>query len=195
MHMDNTINLALGFVLGVLSSAVFWYALLFIKPNIAVSREVALNPKTNKLRIKVINRSWRFAKDLHASLLIGDRHLEGDIFTIGVLKELPLGNASLSMLAPIQDLYKPWWPPTIYVFNTETLTDELALLMAPPVGERRLEFTLQATDAMSNTTSVQVITYRPCDIKLGGFVDSMSLYVTGPTLEEQNQAVLPPKKY
>jgi hypothetical protein len=187
--MEMLVNLVIGVVLGVIASAVFWRVLLFFKPKFEISPEAALHPETNELRIKVINRSRSYAINVRASLVIADRYLKGDAPTVEVLLELPLINGTVSALAPIQYLHKPWVPATIIFFYTDALTDELNLLLSPAKGEKRLRFTLQATHARSNTTDVKVVTYGPGDVKLGDFVAPMSGRVTGVSLAELAQRV------
>jgi hypothetical protein len=171
MSMDFILNLIIGFVLGILSSMAFWYGLLLVRPSIQISPVIAFDIKKERLRIKIINRSRRYAKDIRARLVLAERTQEGKVFKISVFREVPLRRDTVFALSPIQYLYKPWYPPTIYVFSTKELNNTISELSSPTKGDRRLRFTLMATDALSGATTIQTTTYRSQDIKIGGFID------------------------
>lgn len=105
--------------------------------------------------------------DVHATLTISELRSVGDIAKRKVVRRLPLKSSYISILAPIQDLDKPWTPLTAVTFTTEPDPDAFGLLSAPTPHERRLVLTLTVSDALSRSQVVQYVTFRAVDVKQG----------------------------
>jgi hypothetical protein len=72
--MEFFISQVIGFLVGILSSWLFWYALLLAKPKIVISKNIVINRKKGSLLVKVINRGRRQATDIQASLALVERY-------------------------------------------------------------------------------------------------------------------------
>jgi hypothetical protein len=156
----------IGFLIGILSSWTFWYVLLLAKPKIIVSRNIVFNKKKGSLLIKVMNRGRRQATDIQASLALVELDTIGRFFT---LHSAQLRKDSLPALAPKHESHKTWGLRTAYVFATDEGTHILEKLSSVHQNEKRLVFTLSATDGLSGTKTVQQISYRLEDVKSGRF--------------------------
>jgi hypothetical protein len=156
----------IGFLVGILSSWAFWYVLLLAKPKIIISKNIVFNKKKGSLLIKVMNRSRRQATDIQASLALVERDTIGRFFT---LHSAQLRKDSLPALAPKHESHNPWGLRTAYVFATDEGVQILEKLSSAHQNEKRLVFTLSATDGLSGTKVVQQISYRLEDVKSGRF--------------------------
>ncbi len=159
-------NQAIGFFLGLISSWVFLYLLILIKPKIGISSVIVFNPNTGALLVKVRNLRRRQATDIHTSLSLVERKSDGRLFT---LQSAKLRRDNLLALAPIQDLKKEWQLLSTFVFATDEGQEMLEKLTYPSNGEKRLVFMLSTTDAISGTKNVQQVTYCLEDVKNGKF--------------------------
>lgn len=164
--MEIVANQLFGFLIGVLASGVLWYLLTHVKPKIAISSVIAFNPDKGSLLIKVRNERRRQATDIYASLVLIERKPDGRLFTLHSAK---LRKDLFPALAPIQDLTEPWGLPTTVVFATDEGEKLLEIIASKTNGEKRLVFTLSATDALSGTKIVQQITFGQENIKYGKF--------------------------
>jgi hypothetical protein len=156
----------IGFLVGISSSWAFWYVLLLAKPRIVISKNIVFNKKKGSLLIKVMNRSRRQATDIQASLALVERDTMGRFFT---LHSAQLRKDSLSALAPKHESHNPWGLRTAYVFATDEGVQILEKLSSAHQNEKRLVFTLSATDGLSGTKVVQQTSYRLEDVKSGRF--------------------------
>jgi hypothetical protein len=156
----------IGFLVGIFSSWAFWYVLLLAKPKISVSRNVVFNEKKGSLLVKVMNRGRRQATDVQVSLALVERDSIGRFFT---LHSAQLRKDSLPALAPKHESHKPWGLRTAYIFATDEGVQILEKWSSANQNERRLVFTLSATDGLSGTKFVQQTSYRLEDVKSGRF--------------------------
>ncbi|MBD2068237.1 hypothetical protein H6F93_12015 [Leptolyngbya sp. FACHB-671] len=156
----------IGLLVGILSSWAFLYVLLLAKPRIIISKNIVFNKKKGSLLIKVMNRSRRQATDIQASLALVERDTIGRFFT---LHSAQLRKDSLPALAPKHESHNPWGLRTAYVFATDEGVQILEKLSSAHQNEKRLVFTLSATDGLSGTKVVQQISYRLEDVKSGRF--------------------------
>jgi hypothetical protein len=156
----------IGLLVGILSSWAFLYVLLLAKPRIIISKNIVFNKKKGSLLIKVMNRSRRQATDIQASLALAERDTIGRFFT---LHSAQLRKDSLPALAPKHESHNPWGLRTAYVFATDEGVQILEKLSSAHQNEKRLVFTLSATDGLSGTKVVQQISYRLEDVKSGRF--------------------------
>jgi hypothetical protein len=164
--MEFFISQVIGFLVGILSSWLFWYALLLAKPKIVISKNIVINRKKGSLLVKVINRGRRQATDIQASLALVERDNSGRFFTI---HNAQLRKDLLLALAPVQESHKPWGLRTAFVFATDEGVQMLEELSIVNRGERRIVFTLSATDGLSGTKIVQQTAYRLEDVRSGRF--------------------------
>ncbi len=164
--MEFFISQLIGFLVGILSSWIFWYALLLAKPKIAISKNIVFNQKKGSLLVKIINKGRRQATDIQASLALVERDSSRRFFTI---HNAQLRKDFLPALAPIQESHKAWGLRTAFVFATDEGVQMLEELPIVDRGERRIVFTLSATDGLSGTKVVQQTTYRLDDVKSGRF--------------------------
>ncbi len=164
--MEIVINQFIGFLIGVLASGVLWYLLTHVKPRIEICSVIVFNPRKGSLLVKVRNERRRQATDIYASLVLIERKPDGRLFT---LHSAQLRKDFFPALAPIQDLTKSWKLPTTGVFATDEGEKLLEILASKTNGEKRLVFTLSATDGLSGTKVVQQIAYSQENIKYGKF--------------------------
>jgi hypothetical protein len=161
----------IGFLVGIFSSWAFWYVLLLAKPKISVSRNVVFNEKKGSLLVKVMNRGRRQATDVQVSLALVERDSIGRFFT---LHSAQLRKDSLPALAPKNESHKPWGLRTAYIFATDEGVQILEKWSSANQNERRLVFTLSATDGLSGTKFVQQTSYQLEDVKSGMTMETSS---------------------
>jgi hypothetical protein len=165
--MDFFLGQIIGFVIGILSSWVFWYFLLLIKPNVQISNIVNYLPEKKAFQIKIINKGKRQVVDVQADLFIAERPMVGNSFKMISLYRFKFKRDSVTALAPIQDLEKPWKLLTATTFTTEPNEDALNLMLSPSQYEKRLVFTLSASDGLSGSKVIQRVAFRAKDIRQG----------------------------
>src|SRR5881227_3814816 len=104
----------LGFVLGVLASVAFWGLMHWLKPDLRITSNVAFNPKTGRLGIKVANFSRRKATDIEVHIATASRPV-GKIMT--TRKIAALRWSTVLALDGRQNINKnPWGLPTTFTF-------------------------------------------------------------------------------
>ena len=128
----------ISFILGMLSSWVFWRFLLTTKPNIAISPIIAYSIAANTLTIKVINIGKRQAVDINAFVFLGERSNEKSTTAI---YDPELEENHRIALGPIQDLKTPWVLPTATRFKILDAKKILEMLSASKIADRRIVFT------------------------------------------------------
>ncbi len=155
-----------GFVVGILSSYIFWLALALTKPKILISPFAVFYPTDGSLRIKIINNSRRQVVDIKVYVAV-DEIISGKRKTIHipVLKS----DNRFALEGSHKDKDIQWGLPSSTVFVIYDGKQILDLLNPSNKLERRLLFTLSATDAISNSKSVQRVSYRHSDIEHGEF--------------------------
>jgi len=164
--MEIIVSQSIGFLIGVLSSFVFWYLLIRAKPYVAVSPVVVFNPSSRHLLIKVRNESHRQSTDIQASLALLERKQDGGLVTLHIPK---LQRDTLIALGPIQDLNKPWSIQSAFTFVVEDGQKTLELLTQQDDKEKRLVFVLSITDGLSGTKVVHQVVYKAENVKQGKF--------------------------
>lgn len=169
MSVNEVVNLVIGFVLGIVASWVFWYWQINIKPRIAVSPMCAYDPDSGTLGIRVINRSIQQATDIKVRLLVAQ--VQGSWYD--TIYTPVLNRDSLFALRPYKRPMKFWRLPGSSIFETQDGAKIVELLSQQGQTERRLIFTLSATDALTDALSsskvIQRVSYQLSDIQVGDF--------------------------
>ncbi|MER2511482.1 MAG: hypothetical protein ABTQ25_03515 [Nitrosomonas ureae] len=165
------INIILGFFVGILSSYVFWLALVLTKPNIAISPFAVFYPSDGSLRVRIINKSRRQAVDIKVYLAVDEltpRNTRRTIHTPNLNSDY-----RFALEPKHKDMDFKWGIPTATTFiayDGQKILD----LLAPSNGpERRLLFTLSATDALSGAKIVQRVSYSHENLRHGMFVGGL----------------------
>ncbi len=165
------INLIVGFLMGILSSYVFWLTLALTKPKIAISPFVVFNPKDSSLLVKIINMGQRQAVDIRINLAVNEVTLSGLRRTIH--KPELKTDYRFALEPKHKDMDNKWGLPTstsFVMYDGQRILD----MMEPSNGiERRLVFTLSATDAISGAKIVQRTSYSYTDIRYGEFSNGL----------------------
>lgn len=164
--MENVINQLIGLVVGLLGSYVFWRYMIIVRPKIKISPFVLYSPKSKRFFIRVMNFGRRQVTDIQVRLLLSERINEGEgAVTIG--RYVPkLRRDSLFALGVRRDYGNLWKYSPVHNFSTDD--DEQELLekfLKPSDGDKRLEFQMLASDALSGTTVAYSTVYSPKDIK------------------------------
>lgn len=172
------LDLIVGFLVGVLSSYAFWLTLALTKPKILFSPFAVFYPTDNTLRIKIINNTNRQVVDLKGYLAV-DEIISGKRRSIHVatLKD----NTRFVLEAKNKDKDLQWGLPASTVFIAYDAQQMLDLLKPSNEVERRLLFTLSATDAISGSVSVQRVSYLYDDIQHGEFYGGLIFKVKKPS--------------
>jgi hypothetical protein len=165
MSVNEVVNLVIGFVLGIVASWVFWYWQINIKPRIAISPMCAYDPDSGTLGIRVINRSRQQATDIKVRLLVAQ--VQGSWYD--TIYTPVLNRDSLFALRPYKRPMKFWRLPASAIFETQDGAKIVELLSQQGKTERRLIFTLSATDALSSSKVIQRVSYQLSDIQVGDF--------------------------
>lgn len=169
------VNLILGFLVGILSSYAFWAALSVVKPNIEISPFVVFDPKNGSMRVRIRNKGRRQAVDI--KVLAGVDEVMPNKFRRSVHKPSLRNDYRFALEPKHKDMDLNWGLPTVTTFVIPEGQHVLDLL-APSQGlERRLLFTLSATDALSGAKVVQRVSYTYQDIKQGEFQDGFGFEV------------------
>ncbi|MBC7818816.1 MAG: hypothetical protein IAG10_18145 [Planctomycetaceae bacterium] len=162
------LGIAIGFILGLISSWLFWRWQLMIAPHFTISSQIAVRPALHdpsKLvyQIKIVNRSARSIIDMTASLGVGEVAREGlGRKTIHLVKLRP---EAPTYIGPATGHYDPWSITCVHYYTSEPDNRVSELL----TEERKLVFTVQATDAHSGTTVLKRVLYEAKDIVKGHF--------------------------
>jgi hypothetical protein len=165
MSSIDILNMVIGLVVGVISSWLFWYFLLLTKPKVSISPMAVYNEEDDTIGIRVINNSRRQAADIRVLLFLAEIHKPW----VSTIRTIPLRKDYLFALGGKQNLGKFWVLPTSTIFGAQGGKELMGLLGKSTGGERRLVFTLSATDAISGSKIIQRVTYRLDDIKFGKF--------------------------
>lgn len=167
--MTEVVSQLVAFFLGIAASFAFWYFLLVVKPKVQIAPFATYEPLEDRLRIKIINRGRRQVTDLQATLTITEQRLVQGGFRLINVHNLPLIREELFALGSVRDYGKPWSLYPIYIFSSKQAGAALKMMESSGTDERRLVFTLSATDSLSNTKMIQRVSYAPVDIKEGKF--------------------------
>lgn len=158
------INIAVGIIVGLVTSCIFWRFLLFLKPKVAISPMIARSATTaTKYSIKVVNRSNRQVINLSARCTFewkvpipGGRKSKGTVIDLNTEAFPVLGKRS-----EIKDAFGIN-PVRIFVFTFDDLEQKLN-------DQSCIVFTLSATDAESGTTVIQSRQYQKDKVEVGEF--------------------------
>ncbi|MCW5206900.1 hypothetical protein VU08_08265 [Desulfobulbus sp. F5] len=177
MLTDQFIAAEVGFFVGFVTNAVFWKYMLFLRPNVSLSPQVAkeVDQKNGQIlyRFKIRNNGKRQA--VNVSLIVtlcrlkdvaGGR-ISSNIGTILSMK-------NVSALAECSVSWIPWELPPIYIFVAKPNFNAEEELGKP---NTRMIATLSVTDAQSGTTHVQRTTYRKEDVVDGDFIKGLSFEI------------------
>lgn len=169
--MSSAIGIIVGFIFGFLSCWLFWRFQLTVKPIFSVSSQVASwpnqnNPARKVYQIKIVNLSsrpiinMRAKLGVHELILYERGHRRPTIYNIEMSP-----SSSEAILGPKRKVIDPWSITNIHYYTArpDKIIEDLF------IGERRLVFTIQATDATSNTTIIRRYTYSKEDIVEGKF--------------------------
>lgn len=160
-----------GFILGILSSWIFWRWQLMVKPEFCVSTKIAMSPSpadsTKRVcRIKIVNKSSRFIIGLIAKCSIQEINLSNvgpGRINRSTINLVP-GNEEI--IGPRRKNFNPWEVNNVQYYRFE-FDDDLEQILRQ--DNRRIVFTVQATDAQSSTTIIRRITYIWEDFIWGSF--------------------------
>ncbi len=170
-------EMSIGFVLGVVASAVFWGMQIAIRPRIAVSDSVAMrssrNPAVPFYEIKVVNKSCRHVVDLILKLQIDEDVRDGRGPRRRRKHIVAVTTRNATLLGPSSGQKDIWAVGPSHYFQTEPDPRVDQLLS----GDRRLVATIQATDALSGARVVIRRSYTRSDIKHGRFEPDSGLQV------------------
>ncbi len=178
MLTEQVIGAVVGFLVGFVTNAVFWKYMLFLRPNVSLSPQVAkgINSENGHTlyRFKIRNNGKRQA--VNVSLIVTLCRLKdvpGGRISSNIGTILPIKN--ISALAGYSTSWTPWELPPIYIFVAKpnfNLDEELDKL------NTRMIATLSVTDAQSGTIHVQRTTYRKDDVVVGDFLKGLSLAIS-----------------
>src|SRR3569623_1715989 len=170
MSTELLISQAVGFMLGLATSWVFWRFMLLLRPDVRVAAMIAKGhsrkePDRIVYRLKIANYGRRQAINISIGAAIC-RLADlpgGKICT--VMKRLPFKQSAIPAIGPKTKLGDSWGLSPVYVFVSTPEFDVPALM----ANNERLLVTLKATDAISGTTVVTRQAYLLADIKEGDF--------------------------
>lgn len=177
MLTDQFIAAVVGFSVGFVTNAVFWKYMLFLRPNVSLSPQVAkeIDQKNGQTlyRFKIRNNGKRQAVNI--SLIV----------TLCRLKDVPGGRISssigtilpkknVSALEKYSTSCTTWDMTRTYIFVARPNFNAEKELGKP---NTRMIATLSATDAQSGTTYVQRTTYRKEDVVNGNFTKGLSFEI------------------
>ncbi|MCI0561633.1 MAG: hypothetical protein MN733_24350 [Nitrososphaera sp.] len=172
--MEDLLTQFLGFVIGILSSWVFLYVLLFVKPQVRISPFVCYLPDQDLLHIRVMNWGRRQATDISVQSRVEETFVVPDGFRRRTLFRPAMTFDTLVALNPLRK-WNPndvWSLPVSVNFSVKGGKHVIDLMSKAPGNERRFGFTLSATDSLSGTKVVQRIYYTIDDIKVGVFAET-----------------------
>ena len=169
------IDLIVGFIVGIISSYIFWLTLALTKPKILISPSAVYYPKDGSLKIKIINNSRRQAVDIQVETAV-DEITSGKRRTIH--RPTIKNDTTRFALEPRhKDKDIQWGLPASTIFVIIDGKQILDLLESSNKLERRLLFTLSATDAISGSKSVQRVSYLYSDIQHGDYCGGLNFKV------------------
>jgi hypothetical protein len=147
--MQLLIGQALGLLAGTVACWIFWRWLLLKKPDVRLASELALNPETGRLGVKIANFGKRQANNAEIRIASVRRTSEGRLIT---LTDARLRASSVLALDPKDNMDVPWCLPTTYIFVCQNGADLCRDISAVKDGEeRRIVVTLSVRDAISGT--------------------------------------------
>ncbi len=176
--MSDIIAFLAGLFSGVLSNVLFLHYLRFHKPRLEISPLVAFDPATERFKIKVFNSGRRQITDIEAKLSVYENRAFPEGHRRVRLRVVPLGSSSVIALGCRRNFGKPWALSPVNIFVTKKAPYVTALLSEATAFERRLVFTICASDAVSGTKLVKRIPYERKDIVVGRFAVGLRFELT-----------------
>lgn len=169
--MSNVIGIIVGFIFGFLSCYLFWRFQLTVRPVFLVSSKVTSRPNRNDparkvYQIKIVNLSSRPIINMRAKLGVHELRLYERGHRRPTIYNIEMSpSSSEAILGPKKKAIDPWSITNIHYYTArpDKIIEDLL------TGERKLVFTIQATDATSNTTIIRRYTYNKEDIVEGKF--------------------------
>lgn len=164
----------LGFIFGVFACFAFWAAMQWLRPDLRVAPNVAFNPKTGRLGIKVANCSRRKATSVEVHIATASRPT-GRIMTTRKIASLRW--STVLALDSRQNINKnPCGLPTTFTFVAHNAVEMLDDLKVSP-QDRRIVFTITARDAWSGNASVQRVAFALAAVVEGWYQRGLSFEV------------------
>ncbi len=168
--MSQLIGIIIAFILGFVACWLFWRYQLILKPELLVSSKIASRPSGSDLQrkiysIKIINLSKRPVINMKASLGVHELRMYERGHKRPTIYSVKLAPSSGTILGPCKKKIDPWSITNIHYYTAmpDKKLEEL-------LGEnRKIVFTIQATDATSNTTIIRRYIYNENDIVQGIF--------------------------
>lgn len=164
------VGIVIGFFLGLVSSWLFWRWQLIIKPEFKISPQVAVIPyqkDPSKLiyQIKISNQSKRSIINMTASLGIHEVAHDGLGPGRRTVYKVDINPKSPTYVGPKTRLYNPWSITRVHYYTSKP-DNKVANLLT---DNRKLVFTVQATDAQSGTTVLKRVLFESKDLIMGRF--------------------------
>ena len=158
------VNIAIGIIVGLVTSCIFWRFMLFFKPKVAISPMIARSAASvTKYSIKVVNQSNRQVINLSARCTLEKKvPIPGGRKSVGT--EIDLNTEAFPVLGAKSEIKDAFGinPVRRFVFYFDGLEQQLN-------DQSCIAFTLSATDAESGTTVIQSRQFQKDDIEVGEF--------------------------
>jgi hypothetical protein len=173
------IGQVIGFSIGMLTSWLFMYLLLLIKPKVQISPFAAHNKDTNQIQVRIVNKGRRQVTNIQVSMFVAEQIKVDGGFRRRTIFRPTLKFDSLFALSPLQEYSEGDWKlPTASTFSAVEGQEIINLLSKNDSGERRLVFTVSATHSLSGTLFVRRRSYRLDDVKVGQFTRSVDFGIS-----------------
>lgn len=178
--LGSALNALIGLIFGWITSWLFWKYMLYFKPRVVISAKIAkapgkLNPDKGWHYLKVVNRTNRQVIGLQAKAEIYKTLNEGNTLRMVMVgNPIQLGLGSWEVLGGKDSLDDTKGISPIMILAIPE-SENLDRLLA---SDDRLDLTLTATDAISQTTSVYFKSYTRHDIVPGEFKRDLSLTIS-----------------
>ena len=169
--MELLIGSMISFVLGVAVSWLFWRYLLYLKPSLHISEQVARSPSRKYpgkeiLKFKIYNCTNRQAINLFVGCTISELANVPDGTRSRVIERLNVVIASFDCLGPKSNLGEKFGLSPVKVYTAQ-ITDTFEQHIHG--ASARLILTLKASDAVSGSTIVVRKAYTSADVVRGEF--------------------------
>jgi len=165
----------LAFAVGVLSSAVFWYILITLRPTLKIAPVAAYDPISKRFGVKIMNAGKRQVANIEVHMTAAVRTSENRIVT-GKVAHLKW--PTILALETREFFDRPWRLPATYIVVPENGSELYEEIASPsPLGERRLMFTVSARDALSGTIVVQRASFPVSAISHGWYRHGLFFHV------------------
>ena len=163
----------LGFILGTLSTWLFWRYMLLLKPNISIPEYVIeeVNLKEEKEFIyRTRNLGKRQVIDISVKATICEHTGTGEEYPHRLVHKLKLDLDSANVLYPKEKTTKPWGLPNYRGFHIQQIDEstgnKVNITKLLENKQRRLIITVRSTDSISGTVVITRTLYTNDKIKL-----------------------------